>query len=124
MAVKVQDAHVCPAASLISRTSTAVHGTPLDRFFLSYPSFIYDRSLPPAESFHRLRNHQRWRRGSLESDEGWDKYQKALNEEFRLWYGAENDLDAWHALCRAIGITPLPPTCKGCEKVNHYQNCL
>ena len=35
----------------------------------------------------------------------------------RKWYGAENDLTAWHALCRAIGIEPLPTTCGKCEEV-------
>jgi hypothetical protein len=34
-----------------------------------------------------------------------------------MWYGAENDLTAWHALCRAIGVEPLPKTCAQCEEV-------
>jgi hypothetical protein len=34
-----------------------------------------------------------------------------------MWYGAENDLTAWHALCRAIGVEPLPKTCEQCEEV-------
>jgi hypothetical protein len=96
--------------------------TPLDQFFLSYPSFEYDRSLPPAESFNSLRRNQRWRRGSLESDEAWDQYQKALKEEFKLWYGAEDDLGAWHALCRAIRIKPLPTTCEESEKVRSIRD--
>jgi hypothetical protein len=27
------------------------------------------------------------------------------------------DLTAWHALCRAIGVEPLPKTCEQCEEV-------
>jgi hypothetical protein len=34
-----------------------------------------------------------------------------------MWYGAENDLTAWHALCRAIGIELLPLTYEQCEEV-------
>ena len=44
-------------------------------------------------------------------------YQDALQCELYLWYGAENDLTAWHALCRAIGVEPLPKTCELCEEV-------
>lgn len=84
--------------------------------FLSIPIF---RIRPPAQSFHRLRRHQRWTRSSPESEEGWNHYQKALKEEFQLWYGAE---DAWHALCRAIQIKPLPKTCQECEKVRVTQD--
>jgi hypothetical protein len=32
-------------------------------------------------------------------------------------YGAEDDLTAWHALCRAISVEPLPQTCEQCEEV-------
>ena len=80
-------------------SSASFDNTPLDRFFSSYPSFEYNRSLPPAESFNRLQRSERWKRDDPESDEAWNQYQKALNEEFRLWYGAEDDLSAWHALC-------------------------
>ncbi len=31
-------------------------------------------------------------------------------------YGAEDDLTAWHVLCRAIGVEPLPKTCEKCEE--------
>jgi len=117
VAIEVREGHACPAASPTISSSAHFNNTPLDQFFLSYPSFEYDRSLPPAESFNRLRRHHRWRRGSSESDEAWNQYQKALKEEFKLWYGAEDDLGAWHALCRAIGIKLLPATCKECEKV-------
>jgi hypothetical protein len=112
--IQLKETHLCPTATSDSAPSNE---TPLDRFFLSYPSFEYDRSLSPAESFARLQRHQRWRRGSSEGKTAWGEYQRALKEEFQLWYGAENDLGAWHALCRAIGINPLPATCEGCEKV-------
>lgn len=91
--------------------------TPLDAFFYSFPAFDYNPSLPPATSFSDLRRHERWRFKSAESEDAWDRYQEALQSELHLWYGAENNLTAWHTLCRAIGVEPLPPTCEQCETV-------
>ena len=91
--------------------------TPLDVFFYSFPMFDYDPSLPPATSYANLRRHEGWRRGSAVSDNAWNRYQDALQSELHMWYGAENDLTAWHALCRAIGVEPLPKTCEQCEEV-------
>jgi hypothetical protein len=49
--IEIKAEHACLAT--ISN-SVPFDDTPLDRFFLAYPSFKYDRTLPPAESFHRL----------------------------------------------------------------------
>ena len=94
--------------------------TPLDAFFSSFSTFHYDPSLPPATSYANLRRHEGWRRGNSTADVAWDKYQKALQSELEMWYGAENDLTAWHVLCRAIGVEPLPKTCEQCEQVGDY----
>lgn len=91
--------------------------TPLDLFFRSFPTFDYDPSLSPAASYANLREHERWRRGDAASDDAWKRYQDALESELRMWYGAESDLAAWHALYRAIGVKPLPQTCEQCEEV-------
>ena len=91
--------------------------TPLDTFFRSFPTFDYDPSLPPATSYANLRRHEGWGRGGQASDDAWDRYQDALEGELRKWYGAENDITAWHALCRAIGVEPPPQTCEQCEAV-------
>ena len=64
-----------------------------------------------------LRTHEGWRRGDPASKDAWNRYQDALASELRKWYGAENDMAAWHALCRAIGVKPLPRTCEQCEEV-------
>jgi len=90
--------------------------TPLDAFFSSFSTFHHDPSLPPATSYANLRRHEGWRRGNSTADVAWDKYQKALQSELEMWYGAENDLTAWHVLCRAIGVEPLPKTCEQCEQ--------
>jgi hypothetical protein len=89
----------------------------LDTFFGSFQSFDYDPSLPPATSYALLRRHEGWRPNDAASRDAWDRYQEALEGELRMWYGAEDDLTAWHALCRAIGIDPLPRTCEQCEEV-------
>lgn len=93
--------------------------TPLDVFFRTFLTFDYDPSLPPATSYSNLQKHQGWRRGNTASRDAWERYQDALQDELRLWFGAENDLIAWHALCRAIGIDPLPETCEQCERVGN-----
>ena len=99
---------------------SAIDG-PLDRFFHSHPSFHYDPSAPPATSFGLLRNHlqqrYRWARKSPENDDLWCSYQAALTKEFNLWFGVEDDLEAWQSLCRAVRISPLPTTIKLCRSV-------
>jgi uncharacterized protein YlaI len=100
-----------------SQAHGQVPETPLDLFFSSFPTFNYDPSLPPATSYAYLREHEGWQRGDLASNDAWGRYQDALEGELRMWYGAENDLTAWHALCRAVGIEPLPPTCEQCVEV-------
>jgi hypothetical protein len=121
MAVDVSREHACQSTTSYSPPPDY---TPLDRFFLSYSSFKYDRSLPPNKSFYRLQRHRRWRNGDHESKEAWNQYQDALQEEFQLWYSAENDLDVWHALCRAIRIQPLPRTCEECAHVRNHPGCV
>lgn len=98
-----------------------VHGrkskTPLDTFFGSFRGFRYDPSLPPSTSYAKLRDQKGWERGDPEGEDAWDRYQDALATELEMWFGAEDDLTAWHSLCRAVGIEPLPPTCALCKKV-------
>jgi hypothetical protein len=91
--------------------------TPLDKFFRSFKTFEYDPSQPPATSYADLQSHMRWRREDPASSEAWELYQAALEGELRLWYGEEDDLAAWHALCHAIGVEPPPSTREKCEQV-------
>ena len=91
--------------------------TPLDVFFRSFRTFEYDPSLPPATCYAYLREHEGWRRGEAASDDAWNRYHDALGSGIRMWYGAENNLAAWQALCRAMGVEPLPRTCEQCEEV-------
>ena len=100
-----------------SRTHQQETETPLDVFFRSFPSFDYDPSLSPATSYAKLQKHERWQRGDAASKDAWNRYQDALESELRMWFGAEDDLVAWHSLCRAVGVEPLPQTSEQCEKV-------
>ncbi|PGH28254.1 hypothetical protein AJ80_00145 [Polytolypa hystricis UAMH7299] len=100
--------------------------TPLNKFFQSFPSFPYDPNLPPAESYAQLQRFKGWQRGEAASKKGWKRYQAALKNEVELWFGSEDDIGAWHALCRAIGIDPLPPTRRKCKQAvrNKYVNIV
>ncbi|OBT84683.1 hypothetical protein VE02_07850 [Pseudogymnoascus sp. 03VT05] len=61
--------------------------TPLDVFFRSFPVFDNDPSLSPATSYAKLQRHEGWRRGDAASEDAWDRYQGALENELHMWYG-------------------------------------
>ncbi|GME57779.1 hypothetical protein GTA08_BOTSDO07890 [Neofusicoccum parvum] len=93
--------------------------TPLDAFFLGYAAtagFAHDRAAAPAASYGRLRRHMGWERGGEDDAAAWAAYGAALRRELEVWFGAEDDLAGWHALCRAVGVAPLPETAAGCER--------
>lgn len=118
----------CPSCSVVftsrphscsrSNTKPSTNDGRLDNFFHTYHSFHYDACIPPAISFESLQTHlqkrHKWSRKGPECKELWHHYQAALTQEFNLWFGVEDDLDAWHSLCRAVRITPLPTTNELC----------
>lgn len=100
---------------------------PLDSFFLSFPGYHYDPSIPLAESFRSFRQGlRRWNDWNGYSPDTWKeyeddvytRYQAALTKEFNLWFGMEDDIRSWHSLCRAIAIYPLPATHNLCREVS------
>lgn len=107
-----------------SKAHIAPTSTPLDKFFRSFPSFRYNPKLPPSESYAQLREFCGWEKENPDGEKAWKKYQSALEAEVKMWFGAEDDLDAWHSLCRAIGIEPLPETCKQAVRVSTYHVCI
>lgn len=117
--LKQKASHFC--ADTIQKSSIPLNYSPLDNFFRSYPSFHYNASKPPAISFTSLRDHlaklHKWHQGSSERDRLWERYQDVLTEEFNLWFGVKDDLDAWQTLCRAMRVNPLPTNCKDCRSV-------
>ena len=110
-------AHYCSS----SDSKASITDGPLDNFFHLYPSFRYDASTPPAISFGSLQKHlqkrHKWSRESPKCKEIWHRYQMALTQEFNLWFGVEDDLNAWHSLCRAVRVIPLPTTSELCRSV-------
>ena len=107
--------------SCVDHSLPTLDCSPINQFFTSFPAFNYDPSITPSESYGLLQKHQKWPRKSAENLENWERYQSALRKEFDLWYGSEDDLGAWHSLCRAIGIHPLPTTCESCEEVSNFR---
>ncbi|KAL8981836.1 MAG: hypothetical protein Q9177_005453 [Variospora cf. flavescens] len=108
----------CPSCSVVVKSRQRVSHScsrsdpkpstndgPLDNFFHTYHSFHYDACMPPAISFESLQTYlqkrHKWSRKGPECKELWHRYQAALTQEFNLWFGVEDDLDAWHSLCRA-----------------------
>ncbi|KAJ5372465.1 hypothetical protein N7517_004471 [Penicillium concentricum] len=103
-----------------SRAHIAAPRTPLDMFFQSFTGFMYNQALPPSDSYTQLKRFRRWGDNDPEDKRAWKQYQSALELEVKMWFGAEDDLGAWHSLCRAIGIEPLPVTCGQAVKVGNY----
>lgn len=91
--------------------------TPIDKFFAKYPSFRYDHNLSPSVSYAKLVKFYGWDRNDPEARTARRKYQDALEDEVRLWFGSTSDLASWHALCRAVGIEPMPLSCKAGREV-------
>ncbi|KAJ5713055.1 uncharacterized protein N7483_010236 [Penicillium malachiteum] len=91
--------------------------TPLDFFFRRYPYFPYDPKLSPSESWRRLKSHFGWKRTEPQTVEARMLYHEALEEEVRLWFGSEDNIESWHSLSRAVGIDPLPADCEEGKKV-------
>ncbi|KAJ5697409.1 hypothetical protein N7488_011093 [Penicillium malachiteum] len=90
--------------------------TPLDIFFRRYPSFPYDPKLSPSESWGKLKSHFGWKRKEPQTVEARMLYHEALEEEVRLWFGSEDDIESWHSISRAVGIDPLPVDCEEGKK--------
>jgi len=112
-----------PVSTLNEPTLARSHG-PIDEFFESFPSFKYNPSLTPSISYGDLQKHQKWLPKSPESKESWESYQRALRREFNRWFCAGDELEAWHSLCRAIRINPLPKTPEECKVVSSYYTHL
>jgi hypothetical protein len=123
LAIHKKAAHDCipPQPSIRARAG------PLDHFFRSFSSFPYDNTEPPAASFQILLvGLKKWHNWDVKDPNTWkeyreqvsEEYQKALTREFNLWFGTEDSLESWHALCRAVGVQPPPLTCEECRWVS------
>ncbi|KAK4442032.1 zinc-finger double-stranded RNA-binding domain-protein [Podospora aff. communis PSN243] len=104
-------------ATKTNQVQKTVDKTPLDRFFLSFPSFDHVPSLSPATSYKLLRKHMAWSKDSADEERASRKYKEALVDEVKVWFGNQNDLTAWHTLFRAIGIEQPPDSIAACKAV-------
>lgn len=92
--------------------------TPLDIFYQIYEKesgFKYNRASNPLAAFRALRRHMRWSDDDSNYEYAKLRYRAALNDELKVWFGSGDDLGSWHALCRAVGIAPLPRDGGGCQ---------
>jgi hypothetical protein len=55
-----------------------ISGTPIDRFFLSYSNFDYNRYASPLNELRRLHGVCRWANGGPDGEDAWARYRKAL----------------------------------------------
>lgn len=110
----------------IVKTKATEYGA-IDRFFRSFPSFPYDAQKSPDVSFGQLmtglRRWNTWDKKNpatrkLYRRQVMEDYQSALTYEFNLWFGTRDNIESWHALCRAVRIQPLPPSCEDCREVS------
>jgi len=97
--------------------------SPLAGFFSKYShsGFIYDPIRPVTDEFHRLCNIL-----GIDPDDN-DKYQvrdvrrglkDAMVLQFNSIYGTNvKSVASWQSLCRVLGILPVPPTLKECQRV-------
>lgn len=95
---------------------------PMDQFFSQYSWFDYNAPLPASQQFKRLREEAGWNRGDAEGTQAWEGYRTALVRQFNSTYSSDlDDLEAWHALIRHIGVVELPNTAEECQTVrNHF----
>jgi hypothetical protein len=98
---------------------------PMEQFFSQYSWFDYSAPQPASQQFKRLRDEAGWDRSNPEGKEAWEGYRTALVRQFNSSYSSdEDDLEAWHALIRHIGIIDLPDTAGECKTVRNQHRLL
>ncbi|KAK4867258.1 hypothetical protein LT330_000768 [Penicillium expansum] len=85
--------------------------SPLNAFFRSWSGFLFHAQLPPHRNWDELRKFCCWDDQSPQYRAAWIQYQDALASEVTIWFGDVLELESWHKLCGAVGISPLPSTC-------------
>ncbi|ERF75978.1 hypothetical protein EPUS_01344 [Endocarpon pusillum Z07020] len=82
-----------------------------------FASFDIDPTASIVTEFNRLAIQKSWKKDSKQY-----KNQRArlVNQEFNAYFGSNlNDLAAWQALCKAVGITTIPSSVTQCKKVQN-----
>lgn len=84
--------------------SHVAESSALDRFFLSQPCFVHDRTLPPEQSIERLLKQCGMTRKEETGKQLLKHYYKAFVSDFYKRFGPMERLDAFQGLCRQLGI--------------------
>lgn len=89
----------------------------LEAFFANYPKFEYRPINTATDEYRRLCRLMSGDHG-FDRDKAWMDLRDAIVLEFNKIYGTdENDLGSWQALCRVLGIAPVPTTLQECRKM-------
>lgn len=89
-----------------------------ENFFADY-EFDYDPSQPIMKQFYRMSDRYKWKKDDPDKKEARDGVRDAIALTFNDTYGTDvNDLNAWHNLCRAVRIDPLPEDIESCREVS------
>ncbi|KAF8336078.1 hypothetical protein F5887DRAFT_1250067, partial [Amanita rubescens] len=99
----------------MARTSKAKR---IAQFFARYPKFDYDSVAPVNSEFQRLVRCYKWKRGSAQDKKAWAGFSTAMGKQFADYYGTDvYDINAWQALCMALGVHPVPDTISECKEI-------
>jgi hypothetical protein len=95
----------------------------IDEFFAAYPSFNYDPTAPMTREFKRMCKFFGWSDDRRDKRDARDEFRAAMVRDFNSFYGSDvHDILAWHKLCRAVGICPLPEDIRECRKVRRFSS--
>ncbi|KAF8342421.1 hypothetical protein F5887DRAFT_1283790 [Amanita rubescens] len=88
----------------------------IEGFFSEYPEFEYDSTAPVSQEYRRLKDHFDWMPRSQEEKKAKSAFGTAMGKQFASFYGTSvNDIEAWKALCEALGVDPVPETIAECR---------
>ncbi|KAF8730601.1 hypothetical protein AX14_005409 [Amanita brunnescens Koide BX004] len=80
-------------------------------FFAEYPDFEYDSTAPVTQEYRRLTQESDWMPRSQAEKKAKSAFGEAMGKQFASFYGTSiHDMEAWKALCEALGVDPIPET--------------
>ncbi|KAH7377615.1 hypothetical protein BKA66DRAFT_422029 [Pyrenochaeta sp. MPI-SDFR-AT-0127] len=86
-------------------------------FMFQYPDFNYRNGMPIVQEFYRMCDFFNWERSDERKRAAHDDFKTAMVHTFNTLYGTDaDDIDAWHKLCVALDISPLPVNLQECRK--------
>ncbi|KAK2459465.1 hypothetical protein APHAL10511_008525 [Amanita phalloides] len=90
----------------------------IEGFFSDYPEFDYDATAPVSQEYRRLKEHFDWMPQSQAEKKAKSAFGTAMGKQFASFYGTSvYDIEAWRALCEALGVDPIPETVAECRDI-------